>query len=285
MDDILANIFGAAFLLLAIGGPILLIIIFGLKIIEDIFLFSFGDQYFTNLPLTRVNPKYRPVLSSKCAYYQALSAKDKIKFEKRIVYFLKRNKFHARQLPEVTLEMRVLIASSAVQLTFGLPAMYFPLFNKVLVYPDSYYSEIFKRYHKGECNPRHKMIVFSWKNFEEGYADSEDGINLGLHEMAHALELENMIHNKEYDFLDWDAHKNWIYLAREEMEKINQGIPHFFRPYAGVNRQEFFAVCIENFFERPLEFKTQLPDLYYYTSKMLNQDPLKHHKATMVPAA
>lgn len=38
--------------------------------------------------------------------------------------------------------------------------------------------------------------------------------------------------------------------------------------------QEFPAVCAETFFERPVSFKKQIPDLYLALCSLLNQDPL-----------
>ena len=43
------------------------------------------------------------------------------------------------------------------------------------------------------------------------------------------------------------------------------------------NEHEFFAVAVENFFERPQEFKNAIPELYSILSKLLNQDPSLHH--------
>jgi MtfA peptidase len=40
-----------------------------------------------------------------------------------------------------------------------------------------------------------------------------------------------------------------------------------------MNEHEFFAVAVENFFERPQEFKNAIPELYAILIKLLNQDP------------
>jgi len=47
------------------------------------------------------------------------------------------------------------------------------------------------------------------------------------------------------------------------------------REYASLNFEEFFAVCIENFFERPLEFKAEFPQLFDEIKELLNQDTTK----------
>lgn len=181
-------------------------------------------------------------------------------------------------MEKVTWEMKVLIAASAIQLTFGFPKVNLRFFRNILVFPESFYSKANEMYHKGEVNPRMKAIVLSWKDFVEGYLTS-DGRNLGLHEMAHALRLENTVMNGEYDFLDKDLLDQWEKQANETMLEINEGRESFFRKYGGVNNEEFFSVAVENFFERPIEFKEKHPKTYQTLCKLLRQDPVILEKA------
>jgi Mlc titration factor MtfA (ptsG expression regulator) len=60
-----------------------------------------------------------------------------------------------------------------------------------------------------------------------------------------------------------------------EFTKIKQGAKSYLRRYAFYNREEFFPVCTEYFFERPKEFKKERPELYEALSKLLRQDPAK----------
>ena len=172
----------------------------------------------------------------------------------------------------MTDEMKVLISASAIQLTFGFPKVRLSHFRNILVYPDAYYSTINRTYHRGEVNPRLSAIVLSWKSFVEGYID-EDGRNLGLHEMAHALRLENKITNDEYDFLDAGALHDWELRATHTMREIDEGREEFFREYGAVNREEFFAVAVENFFERSALFSEKHPLTYSTLCNLLRQDP------------
>ncbi len=222
----------------------------------------------------RLKAENRAILEKYFPYYNQLSDKDKKFFEKRVVNFINVKTFVPRQMPKVTLEMKMFISASAIQLTFGLPNVYLSHFRYILVYPDDYYSQITKRYHKGEVNPRHKAIVLSWKSYVAGYFEDE-GLNLGLHEMAHALHLENAIRNEEFDFLPKEGLKKWDELALNEIEKINDGASDFFRNYAATDRFEFFAVAIENFFERPEAFFAYNSELYEALASVLNQDPVK----------
>jgi Mlc titration factor MtfA (ptsG expression regulator) len=53
--------------------------------------------------------------------------------------------------------------------------------------------------------------------------------------------------------------------VREQLIQSN-----YFRIYAFTNQFEFLAVILENFFETPLEFEKQFPDLYAKVVLMLN---------------
>ena len=227
-------------------------------------------------PLPRSRKK---ILSTLFSFYAGLDKKEKRKFEQKVQEFIMRKQFIPRNIPQVTEEMRVLIAACAVQLTFGLPGVFLRHFKRILIYPDDYYSTINRQYHKGEVNPRIRAIVLSWKGFLEGYVNPTDGINLGLHEMTHALHLENVIENDEYHFFNPDALKKWREMAQIEMQKIAGDPNHFFRNYASTSRHEFLAVAVENFFEKSAEFSEALPQLYTVLTLLLNQDPLKNQHA------
>lgn len=221
-----------------------------------------------------VPQKLKDILEKYFSYYQNLSPENKNRFARNVAKFLYVKRFIPRNVPEVTLEAKVLIAASAIQLTFGLRDIYLKHFNKILVYPDDYYSSITKRYHKGEVNPRFGIIVLSWQSFIDGYINNQDSLNLGLHEMAHALRLENIIRNEEYQFFDEDLMKKFDEFAIRICDKMAEEELSFFRPYACTNTHEFFSVAVENFFERPHEFIQSLPELYNILRKLLNQDPI-----------
>jgi len=234
----------------------------------DLWYFYFGK--ITNKPL---NPSQVRILKNYFPFYNLLPTKSKKIFEHKTAYFLQSKVFVPRRMKEVTIEMKLLISACAVQLTFGLPKVYMLHFKYIIVYPDAYYSNITKKYHKGEVNPRHKAIVLSWKAFVEGYIEKE-GLNLGLHEMAHALHLENRIRNREYDFLPADALKKWDQMAENEINLIKEGSASFFRGYGATDHWEFFAVAAENFFERPHQFEKHSPNLYYTLCELLRQNPI-----------
>jgi len=223
---------------------------------------------------TKIQDKYLIPLQKYFKYYQHLKPAEKKLFENRVQKFIDLKQFIPLKMDKVTDEMKALIAGSAIQLVNGFPKIYFSHFKKILVYPDDYYSKKSKRRHRGEVN-MDGIIILSWKNFFNGYINQHDGRNLGLHEMAHALRLENAVTNEEYGFLDDEILKTWTDLCYQEIHKMQDGESDFFRSYAATNSHEFFAVAVENFFERPMEFKALHPKLYNTLAQMLNQDPLK----------
>ena len=220
-------------------------------------------------PLYRSRKK---ILSQYFPYYERLDEFDQKKFAQKVQSFIMSKRFYGRGGIVIDENMKVLIAACAVQLTFGFPKVMLSHFKKILVYPDDYYSTINNTFHKGEINPRLGVIVLSWKHFLDGYVNGTDGRNLGLHEMAHALHLENLIANKEFQFLDQSALQQWNELVHQELIKMKSSDSHFFRSYAATNEHEFFAIAVENFFERGEQFKEELPKLYHLLAVILRQD-------------
>jgi hypothetical protein len=248
-----------------------------LAMVSIIIYYYFKLRHNYNKPeaflFTRIQDKYLVPLQKYSSYYNMLSYAERKLFEKRVQKFIDLKQFIPRGMDRVTDEMKALIAGAAIQLMNGFPKIYFAHFTRILIYPDSYYSEISMRYHKGEVNPG-GIIVLSWKSFVEGYINQDDGRNLGLHEMAHALRLENGIANEEYGFLDDQALKDWTDLCYHEIDKMNSGESDFFRSYGATNSHEFFAVAVENFFEKPDAFYNHHPKMYQTLARMLKQDPL-----------
>lgn len=219
--------------------------------------------------------RYKSSISKHNKFYQNLPKKSKLQFEHKVGYFILTKAFIPRDIKEITDEMKALIAATAVQLTFGLPKVTLKHFDKILIYPNDYYSTISRQYHKGEVNPRYKSIVLSWQHFVEGFANPTDGLNLGLHEMAHALKLENLIKNGEHHFFDLDEYQKWLDIAKLEIEHIRNGGKSIFRKYASVNEDEFFAICMELYFEQPHQLFDYSPALYKTLSNLLHQDTIK----------
>ena len=218
-----------------------------------------------------IRNKLEPVLNEHFEYYKHLPEPLKLKFLLRTSVWMKRKRFSGREGLVVTEEMKMLISASAIQLTFGLSDFQLNHFSEIVIYPDVFLSTATNNLHRGETSMK-GYIVLSWKHFLEGYKFSSDKLNLGLHELAHALDLSRIVKSTDPFFHAYFV--KWMAASNTEFNAVNEEEQHFLRNYAGTNQREFFAVCVEHFFEDPYGFKERLPVLYRHLSVLLRQDPV-----------
>ncbi|MCB0408624.1 MAG: zinc-dependent peptidase [Flavobacteriales bacterium] len=211
-------------------------------------------------------------LSNKNEFYKHLSIGGRAKFLQRLMRFNHQMKYEGQEGLEVTQEMKVLVASAAIQLTYGLNYFIFENLKGFKIYPSIFYNRIIKHHLKGGMPPEGKMML-SWEHVQHGFYYPEDRYNLALHEMAHALKL-SIKYAYNFDIHFYSYLESWNIRSRRVFMQMKHQNDNFLRAYAATNMEEFFAVSVEHFFEAPDEFKVSLPDLYTQLSIMLNLDPL-----------
>jgi hypothetical protein len=212
------------------------------------------------------------LLKQKNPYFRNLSADAQELFVSRLFSFMETKSFIGREGLVVTDEMRVLISAAAVQLTFGLKDYTISHLHTINVFPRIFFSKFLNQNLKG-LNTQNGVLSLSWNDFKEGFAIEDDKINLGLHELAHALNID-LDEEGNYDDHFSAYFEQWPTVANEDFIALKQQKKTFLRSYGGTNMHEFFAVCVEHFFEAPSQFKKELPHLYNFLMLMLNQDPL-----------
>ncbi|MBX7124869.1 MAG: zinc-dependent peptidase [Cyclobacteriaceae bacterium] len=218
-------------------------------------------------------PVFHRFLNRKYHYYTKLPWPLKMRFLRLVRDHYEYFDFVGREM-KVTRGMKAIVSAAAAQLVMYLPQMSLTYFERIVIYPDYYNSRITHKLHKGEVNPGFHLIVFSWRGVMEGLARDEDGLNLLLHEFAHALWLETKLMSENYRVLPVSVMVEFEKLAEREMNALHADEQHFFRRYAFANIEEFFAVAVESFFERPESFSRQLPELYQCLIRMFRQNPL-----------
>jgi Mlc titration factor MtfA (ptsG expression regulator) len=214
-------------------------------------------------------------LGSYFPFYKRFSFRRKRRFEIRVKQFLNSFEYQLRGNMRLTEEVRAVLGGGAARLSMYLPEECFNYFDTIVLYPDLYHSRHTGRNHKGEVNPGGRTIVFSWKSIIEGFARGEDGLNLLMHEYAHALYFEHKLMSQEYEVFNAEAFNRVMQQADIEIENIRSGAHRFLRNYASTNHEEFFAVAVENFFERSASFKKELPELYGCLVLLFRQDPAR----------
>lgn len=219
--------------------------------------------------------EYDAILQQYIPYYRNLDAVQKDRFLKRALIFKATKHFEFVEMQEEE-HMSLLISAAAVQLTFGLQHFLMDHFHKIYVMKRAYHFGLMNVPFQGHVSE--DGIYLSWNNFLNSFANYTDGDNVGLHEMAHALAYVNFPeheHDGEDEVFQYRWYKTFTTTGREVFNRMQAGEMTMLGSYAATNYQEFWAVCVENFFERPLAFKIQLPELYNAICKLLNQDMLK----------
>lgn len=210
------------------------------------------------------------ILEEKFQFYNSLSDRHKKYFEHRVATFIESYEFIGKDGFEVTDEVKVLIASTGVMLTFGMRNYLFDVLDTIIIYPSQYYSSINQNYHKGEFNPHLKAVVFSWEDFELGYKINDDNLNLGIHEFCHVLHFNARRNENVSDIMflkTFEEIQNDLEISSNRERLIQSD---YFRVYAYTNQYEFLAVIIEHFFESPQIFKQEFSKLFDKVSIMLN---------------
>src|SRR5215467_2724171 len=214
---------------------------------------------------------YHSVVSKYFKYYNRLSLEEQRKFLFRTHLFKKSRRFHYIEVKESP-EMPVLISAVAVQLTFGLEKYMLNYFNDIFILKDDYHYGFYSKPFMGHVDQT--GIYLSWDNFIRGISGQTPNCNVGLHEMGHALAYVTFITATEEDKHFKKEFKNYSKVARPIFTGMQDGTKNLLGEYAACNYHEFWAVCVETFFENPVRFKHELPGLYESMVKLLNQDPL-----------
>ena len=237
------------------------------------FFGSFSDlfhEFKTRIKPTKV--EWVDVLNKDFVFYKKLTPTAKKEFLGRVKYFYHSKNFIPKEGVVIKDRLKILISASAAQLTFGLPRLRLPYFKEILIYPSSYLNRRTGRKEMGEIIAQGR-IKFSLEHIEKSLEDPFDGYNLLLHELANALRLEDYYVNEERNFLDKEDLKALDHHFNEMKESLENRSITFLNEHAAENKEEFFAVAVESFFERPLSFKKELPELYSCLVKLLKQDP------------
>lgn len=207
-------------------------------------------------------------LTQKIPFYRLLDSTESMLFRNRVLLLLRTKWFIGRQGIDVSDEVILTFGALMVQVTFGFKNFLFPHFHRIAIFPNVFYSKLFERYVKGLTVYHTGIILVSWPDLEHGIGNEHDKINLGLHELAHALYLDYFDHRNMLNGFD-----QWTNKALKVFEKMQLNRKDFFlREYAATNIHEFWAVCVEHFFEAPIEFREQLPELYAEMCSILKQD-------------
>ena len=253
---------------------------------QKFFDWIFGDNINNNvapvpellIPREIAN-EYNAIVIRVLPYFGKLSDANKQRFLKRVYNFRIGKSFHFHGL-NPSKEVEILVSAAAIQLSFGLKNYRLSFFKEIYILSDAYQAINAKEMFIGHVSPT--GIYISWKHFVQGFANYTDGVNVALHEMAHAFHHENFIQESG---IDWDFRQDFDKLPSIFGPLMTQAIVErrsYLRGYAFTNFHEFWAVSVEYFFENPQGLKDNLPQLYGILCDTLNQDPLHLDELVLV---
>ena len=205
-------------------------------------------------------------------FHKRLLEEEQRLFEEKAWRFFTTRTFLADGFPEVSFRMKLIVSSYAAQLLFGFDEINLLHFNTIVIHPAAYISDKLGVLVRGETRSG-GTIHLSWLDLAEGHNNNKNGVNLALHEFAHAMDLENMMGPEELHFLDAQSLLAFTKIAETEIELMRNGKHHFFRKYAASNTREFFAVSVENFFERSVDMESEVPHVFNALVRLLNLNP------------
>ena len=201
-------------------------------------------------------------------------AVDRERFETDVKIILSEWGFEGVDGVEVTDRMKIGVAAGAALLLHGRPEWELPSRQTVLFYPDRFDQDYLATEDAAFDGMAHQRgpVILSARAIEESWADPHDGSNVVLHELAHLLDYENEFADGVPSLIAPGSTVAWRELVEREMKRVKLG-RSLLRRYAAKNPAEFFAVAVENFFERPGELKGRHLELHEALVALFNLDP------------
>ncbi|ULQ56614.1 zinc-dependent peptidase [Flavihumibacter rivuli] len=213
---------------------------------------------------------FRSIISQNIRYFNRVDLETQQKWLFRAYLFYRAKKFHYVGVSKSD-EMPILISATAAQLTLGLENFSLNYFRDIYVLEHDYHYGYYSLPFMGHVD--HSGIYLSWDNFLQGLRTPHDSSNVGLHEMAHALAYVNFVTRTDEDKHFKKEFRNFSAVARPVFQDMQRGVKTLLGDYAATNYHEFWAVAVEVFFENPIRFQRELPDLYAAMVRLLRQDP------------
>lgn len=207
------------------------------------------------------------------------------KLEGKISLFLDQIQFIGCNGLEVTEEMRLSIAAQACLLVVNTDTWYDNL-RTILIYPGAFKSKRSRQsgyvvtereiVRTGESWARGPVIL-SWQHAQEGAVNDYDGNNVVFHEFAHQIDdlsgrtdgVPNL--SKDQSISGWA--KVFMEAYGRHVHHIEHGHRTLLDAYGAEGPEEFFAVTVEAFFERPAALRRQEAEVYEQLSKLFHLNP------------
>jgi hypothetical protein len=218
-------------------------------------------------------PQAERILADYCAFYRPLSAELKQRFRNRVALYVLGNNFMRPVHPsamdademrvQVPEDLKIAVAASAVQVSFGKPKFLTTKFEHIVLYPHPFPSPQFEQMHTCEIFAPDGVVMFDANTLMAGFNQPRQIFSIGLYEMARIFKMETpSVSTPIFDKNTFETLKKISGIGREQITAV-----------VGLIDLDDFAVAAYYFFTFSKEFQTALPDLYQLFANIFHQNP------------
>lgn len=252
---------------------------------------AFGVRYWlrrqahAKLLHTPLTEHQRAVIAEQVPLTRRLPAELHGKLEGKINAFLNQIEFLGCNGLEVTEEMRLSIAAQACLLIANSDTWYDHL-HSILIYPSAFKSR--QKEHQGYVVTERETVrtgeswsrgpvILSWKHTRQGALNARDGHNVVFHEFAHQIDDLSghtdgvPILDRNQSFAAWA--RAFVTAYDHHVQQVHAGHRTVFDAYGAEGPEEFFAVAVETFFEKPQALKRSEPAVYEQLALLFRLEP------------
>lgn len=239
-------------------------------------------------------PDWEDIVDARVAHWRGLDADERAHGADLLEEFVTSRRWEAARGFELTDEVRTVISALAALLVLGREEGIdaYQDVSTVIVHPRT------MRRHQveagevagtltegdidllGEAHHRGPVLI-AWDAARRDARHPERGRNVVLHELAHKLDMLDLLVDGTPPLPDAVSHHRWVEVCTREYELLRAGEGgHLLDPYGATDVGEFFAVATEAFFCLPGELAHHKPDLYGVLRDFYGQDPAHrpHHR-------
>jgi Mlc titration factor MtfA (ptsG expression regulator) len=215
---------------------------------------------------------WRSLLERRYGHYRRLPAELRARFEDDARIFLAETRITGIEV-EVSDELRLLVAASAITLSIAWPEFEWEAVTEVLLYPQDFGRD-WSFDSKDLAGQAHAWgtVILSVPSLRESFAHADDGFHVGLHEFAHLLDMEQGHADGIPGGFPRGREREWMDLVGSEMDRLRRG-RSVIDSYGSDEPGEFWAVAVEAFFELPLDLRRHHRRLYEILRDYFRQDP------------
>jgi hypothetical protein len=234
--------------------------------------------------------EWKAILERNVPLYVRLSDDLRERLHRRLRLFLHDKRFHGFQGVAIDDEIRVTVAGNACIPVLHRSVDEYAGFKSIYIYPSTFLVEhetwdgrvrnVARQARLGESWHRGPLVL-AWDAALHGTRDMRDGHNVILHEFAHKLDGADGAVDGAPSLAQRSHYVSWARVMTREYKRLRRRAERRARTvmdhYGASEPQEFFAVLVETFFEKPRQLKKRHPELYAEMQRCFGLDPVEWH--------